>query len=81
MRDLGLFGESDINHLYNATRMGYVLCTYDNDYMDLVHQGIEHAGIVMGRWRKHNIGDWVKALKLIYDVLSPDEMLNRIEYI
>ncbi|MDX2079097.1 MAG: DUF5615 family PIN-like protein [bacterium] len=80
-RDLGLLGESDIKHLDNASQMGYVLCTYDTDYMELAHNGVVHSGIVKGRWNKHNIGDWVNALMLIYDVLSPEDMINRIEYI
>lgn len=81
VRELNLFGETDINHLNNATKMGYVLCTHDKDYLRLASEGIEHAGIVIGKWLKHSIGDWVHALTLIYDVLSPKDMMNKIEYL
>lgn len=57
VRDLYLFGETDINHLLNATKMGYVLCTHDKDYLRLASEGVEHAGIVIGKWLKHSIGD------------------------
>lgn len=81
VRELNLLGETDINHLLNASKMGYVLCTHDKDYLRLASEGVEHAGIVIGKWLKHNIGDWVTALTLIYDVLNPEDMINRIEYL
>lgn len=81
VRDLGLLGRDDIFHLNNATRMGCVLCTYDSDYLELASQGIEHAGIVFGVWDKHTIGDWVKMLVFIYEILNADDMRNRVEYL
>jgi predicted nuclease of predicted toxin-antitoxin system len=81
VKDLNLLGESDINHLRNATQMGYVLCTHDKDYLQLAFEGVEHSGIVIGKWLKHSIGDWVHALILIYDVLQPQDMINNIEYL
>lgn len=47
-RDFGTLSDSDINHLKRATAMGYVLCTYDTDYIQLVTEGVEHTGIVIG---------------------------------
>jgi predicted nuclease of predicted toxin-antitoxin system len=37
-RDLDTLSDSDINHLKRATQMGYVLCTYDTDYVQLATQ-------------------------------------------
>lgn len=48
VRDLGLLGDEDVNHLKHAIDEGYVLCTHDADYLDLALSGIEHAGIVFG---------------------------------
>lgn len=31
VRDLGLLGDEDINHLERATELGYVLCTHNDD--------------------------------------------------
>ena len=81
VRDLGFLGDSDLNHLVRATRLGYVLCTNDADYVDLATSGIEHAGIVFGQQHKHGVGDWVRFLELLASVLEPDEMHNRIEYL
>ncbi len=61
--------------------MGYVLCTYDSDYVDLANAGTEHAGIVKGVERKHRIGDWVRGLELICSIYTSDDMINHIEYL
>jgi len=81
VRDLGLLGDKDENHLRRATEMGYVLCTHDDDYLILAANGMEHAGIVFGIQETHTIGDWVKGLELIHGVYTDDEMLNHIEYL
>jgi len=80
-RDLNTLGDSDLNHLARATALGYVLCTYDADYLDLVASGVEHAGIVKGMADKHWVGDWVKGLELIHAVYTADEMHNHVEYL
>lgn len=81
VRELDLLGKDDLFHLQNATQMGYVLCTYDSDYVQLAYQGIEHAGILFGIWNKHNIGDWVRVIEFIYEILAPADMQNQIEFL
>lgn len=80
-RNLGLLGDSDANHLARATRMGYVLCTHDSDYLALAASGIQHAGIVFAQQDVHTVGDWVKFLELVNTVYTDEEMHNRIEYL
>lgn len=81
VRDLGLLGDSDLNHLVRAAAMGYVLCTYDADYIEMATQGIPHEGIVFGQQHKHGVGDWVRYLELLDAIYQPDEMRNRVEYV
>ncbi len=52
VRDLGVLGDEDVNHLARATRLERVLCTHDADYIELASTGIEHFGIVIGK--QHN---------------------------
>lgn len=80
-QELGLRGETDENHLANATKMGRVFVTGDTDLLRLASQGIEHAGIVFGIQEANSIGDWVKALELICFIYTPDDMKNHVEYI
>jgi hypothetical protein len=81
VRDLGLLGESDRDHMRRASEMGRVFCTHDADIIELAVAGIEHAGVVFGQQHKHSIGDWVRFLELITAVYEPQEMENRIEYL
>lgn len=81
VRDLGLLGDSDINHLKRANEMDYVLCTHDSDYISMATDGVPHAGIVFGQQDQHSIGDWVKFLELVYAVYTAEEMQNRVEYL
>ena len=81
VRDLGLLGDNDLNHLQRATAMAHVLCTHDVDYLDLAASGIEHAGIVFGQQQKHGVGDWVRFLELLSAIGEAEEMHNRVEYI
>jgi hypothetical protein len=81
VRDLGLLGDRDIHYLARATRLNYVLCTHDSDYVDLAASGVEHSGIVFGQQHKHAIGDWVKFLELIHGVYEMEDMHNLVEYL
>lgn len=81
VRDLGFLGDSDSNHLARSTRLGYVLCTNDADYVNLDAASAEHSGIIFGQQHKHGIGDWVRFLELLASVLDPEDMQNRVEYL
>ena len=81
VRDLGLLGVDDRNHLQNATEQGRVLCTYDADFLHLAASGAEHAGIVFGQQDLHYIGEWVNWLTLMHAIYSTDEMKNRVEFL
>ena len=81
MRDLGLLGEEDANHLQRASEMNRVLCTYDTDYVVLATEGQTHTGIVIGQPELHYIGAWVKWLALMHAVYEPEDMHNRVEYL
>lgn len=81
VRDLGRLGDEDDHHLRRAGSLGYVLCTYDTDYVQLASAGFEHAGIIIGQPEKHWIGEWVKGLTLYHAVYTAEEMRNRLEYL
>jgi hypothetical protein len=80
VRDLGLLGEDDMNHLQEATKQGRVLCTHDSDFLHLAASGFEHSGLVFGQQDIHYIGEWVNWLTLMHAVYTSDDMINRIEF-
>lgn len=79
-RDAGMLGEADVNHLQNAAELGRVLCTHDADFLQIASSGFHHSGIVFGQQDIHYIGEWVSWLTLMHAVYTPEEMINRIEY-
>jgi hypothetical protein len=81
VRELGLRGDSDLNHLIRATQMKRVICTFDYDFLRLHSQGIEHAGIVIAPHESTSIGDWIRGLTLICGTMTPEAMINHIEYL
>lgn len=80
-RDLGLLGESDINHLKRASAEGRVLCTHDADYLEMAFAGVEHVGIIFGQQDQHGVGEWVRFLELVHGVCTPEELKNQLEYV
>ena len=81
VRDLGLLGDSDRNHLARARATGFVLCTNDADYLEIASTGFAHTGIVFGQQHRHTIGDWVRHLELLTALYEPADMENHIEYL
>jgi hypothetical protein len=81
VRDLGLLGDTDINHLQHASETGRVLCTFDYDFLRLHAEGVPHAGIIIAQHFETTIGDWVRALELICGAMTAEEMRNHVEYL
>lgn len=81
VRDLRQLGDADENHLRRATAMGYVLCSYDTDYVQLATTGIDHCGIIIAQLEQHWVGAWVAGLALYHTVYSAADMLNRLDYL
>ena len=73
-------GESDLSHLALAAAQGRVIFTQDDDFLRLHAQGVSHAGIVYAH-RRMPVGDVIRGLVLISNVLAPDEMCNHVEFL
>ena len=80
VRDLGLLGDTDDNHLKRAVALERVLVTSDTDFLIMASTGIDHTGIIFGSQEDHSVGDWVKGLELICFVYDTEDMKNHIEF-
>jgi hypothetical protein len=60
---------------------GRVVVTHDDDYLRLHHQAQSPAGIAYCEYGRLSIGQMVTGLLLIYEVLGPDEMAGRVEFL
>jgi len=82
VRDLNTLGDSDSSHLQRASAMGLVLCSNDADFLELAFdEQARHCGVVVGRPALHTIGDWVHWMVLMHDVYTPEDMVNRVEFV
>jgi hypothetical protein len=80
LQEAGMLGAEDEAHLALATQQGRVIFTQDADFLRLHATGIEHAGIVYVP--QHTpVGYILRGLMLIYEVLEPEDMKNRLEFL
>jgi Domain of unknown function (DUF5615) len=78
--DAAMLGERDEIILTKATAEGFVIFTQDNDFLRLHASGVGHAGIVYAT-QYMPIGEIIRGLMLIYEVLGPEEMRNHVEFL
>ena len=79
-QDAHMLGVPDEEHLRLAASLGRVVFTHDDDFLKLHSAGFAHAGIAFAHQRT-SIGRVVRALTLIHEILSNDEMANRVEFL
>lgn len=73
-------GAHDIEHLRAAASAGRVMVTQDSDFLRLAAAGEAHTGIV---YFQHGarIGDMIRWLFLLAEVVAPEEMANHVEFL
>jgi len=79
--EAGLVGATDLAHLEFATRSGRVLVTQDDDFLRLHANGAHHAGIAYCQQQSMPTGDMLRRLILIHDLLLPEEIAGRVEFL
>jgi hypothetical protein len=79
-KDAGLIGASDEVQLSFASQQGCVLVTQDDDFLKLHAKGLPHAGIAYAP-QGVTVGYLVRSLVLIFQVLSPQDMINHVEFL
>ena len=79
-QEAGLHPAEDGQHLALAVSEGRVIFTQDADFLRLHATGHAHRGIVYVP--QHTpIGNMLRGLMLIYDVLNPDDMIGHVEFL
>jgi predicted nuclease of predicted toxin-antitoxin system len=79
--EAGLFQASDEDQLAFANTEVRVLFTQDADFLRLHAAGLEHPGIIYCASGSRSIGDIIRSLALFWELLEPEEMRGRVEYI
>lgn len=76
-----MLAASDAEHLECLRAQGRVIFTQDADFLRLSAAGEPHPGIVYCHQQSRSIGEIIRALLLIWELLEPAEMSDRVEYI
>jgi predicted nuclease of predicted toxin-antitoxin system len=79
--DASLLGAHDPDQLAFAKSQGRVLFSNDADFLCAHNQGIEHCGIAYCHQQSPSVGEIIRALELIWEVLEPEEMHNQVEFV
>lgn len=79
--EAGLLNSPDDKHLAFADRQGRVMVSHDGDYLRLHSAGVQHAGIAYCKPGSRTIGQILRSLILIGEVLEPEDMRNHVEYL
>ena len=74
-----MLSASDEEQLAFAIEQKRVIFTHDDDFLKLA-TGSEHAGIVYGS-QQLSIGNIIRSLMLIYDVLDAKDIKNQVEFL
>jgi predicted nuclease of predicted toxin-antitoxin system len=78
--EAGLRTRDDEGHLQFARAEGRVIVTRDQDFLRLANSTLDHSGIVFYTGNQ-SIREIIEGLILIYEVMLPDEMVGRVEYL
>ena len=78
--EAGLLGATDDVHLARAVAENRVVFTQDQDFLRLHAAGATHVGIAYAR-QEMAVGDVIRGLMLIQQVLDAEEMHGHLEYL
>lgn len=58
-----------------------MIVTHDADWLRFASRSSNHPGIVYCNRTTRSLGDIIRHLILIYEVLTPEEMTGRVEHL
>ncbi|NEP84741.1 MAG: hypothetical protein F6K39_45550 [Okeania sp. SIO3B3] len=77
----GLISVSDPEQISFALSENRVIFTYDDDFLRLHQIGVTHAGITYCRQNTRSIGEIISNLSLLWELVEPEELFGKIEFI
>lgn len=78
--EAGTLGAPDLEQLQKAQEKGRVIVTQDDDFLRLAAAGKRHSGIVYASQEKP-VGETIRGLMMIHQVMESDEMIDHVEYL
>jgi len=85
VREEDAIGIKDEEHFKKAQNLEAVIFTHDPDFLriaeELVKQGRKHYGVIFVEMHRLSLGECIRRLALYSEILSPEEMINHIEFL
>ncbi len=79
--EVNLRTADDQTQLQFAIAERRVFVTQDSDFLALVKTTTAHSGMVFVTGGRRTVGEIVRWLLLVYEIMSSSEMVNHVEYI
>lgn len=84
-REEGFIGKDDEFHLQRAKQIGAVVLTHDTDFLLIAHRWRsvkrEHHGILYAHPQRLSVGDCIRKIELVVQILTDEELKNHIEFL
>jgi Domain of unknown function (DUF5615) len=78
-------GATDDEHFVHAASLGSVIFTHDPDFIEIASQKSQrserHEGIIFAAMHRLPLGECIRRLALYAEVVTAEEMVNRIEFL
>jgi predicted nuclease of predicted toxin-antitoxin system len=77
----GLISASDEEQLAFSLSQSRVIFTQDTDFLRLHNEDASHTGIIFCSQGSRSVGEIIRSLVLIWELLEPEEMRQHLEFI
>jgi hypothetical protein len=79
--DAGLFQAGDLQQIDFAMAKRRTVITHDEDFLAIAASQVPHPGIAYCHQDSRSIGQIIAGLMLIRDCMTPEDMLNHVEFL
>lgn len=76
-----LIGVSDEVQLEFARSQSRVIFTQDTDFLRINQSNSDHSGIVYSYQGNKSVGEIIRGLILIWELLEPSDLIGKVEFI
>ncbi|MDP2754874.1 MAG: DUF5615 family PIN-like protein [Nitrospirota bacterium] len=81
-KEPGYLGKPDEFHIKKAAEIKAVILTHDIDFLRIASTpGVNHTGIIFSHPKNVSIGQCIKGVELIVNILTDKDMENHIEFL
>jgi hypothetical protein len=78
-------GINDEQHFEKTKDLQAVIFTHDPHFIEIAEKlaksGKGHYGLIFSEMHRYNLGEFIRGLALYADILSAQDMINRIEFL